>query len=288
MKKKVWLILDCHYLCYRALHTTGQLSHEDVLTGVIYGFLRDVMLLQEQFLTNRLVFCFDRSPSHRARDYPGYKANRTEDGMDKEEKLARAELRRQIKLLRSRYLRQVGFRNIFHQQGYEADDVIASVVRDLPKTDEAIIVSADRDLIQLLKPNVFIWNPHKKKAYTLKSLYAEFGIEPMAWVDIKALAGCGSDNVEGIRGVGEKTAAKFLRGHLKAESAAFQAIVKGDKIWRRNRALVKLPYPGVERFCLIDDEVDDARRDALMIKLGMKSLVRSGKKSNIKRKGFGL
>src|SRR5262245_23520886 len=107
-----WLVLDCDYLCHRAFHAMGRLSHEGSLTGVVYGFLRDVKNLQEQFDSSRLVFCFDCRKSLRNELYPDYKRGRQVaapkpieskilglDDLD-EETQRRIELRRQIKNLR--------------------------------------------------------------------------------------------------------------------------------------------------------------------------------------------
>jgi len=113
-----------------------------------------------------------------------------------------------------------------------------------------------------------IWNG--KMMLTEAWLIGEYGIAPSQWADVKAIAGCSSDGVEGVRGVGEKTAAKFLRGNLKPASKAHQAIVAGNNVWRRNLPLVRLPFPGVGKFDLESDSELDW--NPTFYKLGMSSL----------------
>jgi DNA polymerase-1 len=265
--KTPWLLLDCNYLAWRAFHSMGSLSFKEIQTGVVYGVLREVLSLQETFGTRRIAFCFDRGMLLRKIDYPGYKARRTKDKRDEED---HKEVRKQVNLLRTKYLPLIGFRNLFSQSGYEADDVIAGIVEPRP-TKNFIVVSSDKDLYQLLSPRVTIWNPHKKERITEGKLREEFGIGPSQWADVKAIAGCVSDEVEGVRGIGEKTAAKFLRGELQT-GKQFDLIVKGNSIWRRNLGIVRLPYPGLRDFQLVKDEVTGEGWQAIIDLLGMRSL----------------
>ncbi len=103
---------------------------------------------------------------------------------------------------------------------------------------------------------------------------------------MKAIAGCSTDEIKGVQRVGEKTAAKFIRGELKTTSAAYQNIILGNKIWKRNIPLVQLPYHGTDQFPLEVDDVNIQSWRHLAKKLGMKSLMEVENKP--KRKGFGL
>jgi len=202
-----WLVLDVSYLAYRALHTTGSLSHGDDPTGVTFR-----------------------------------KKKRKEASED--EKAAYASLRKQLEDLRTHVLTDMGFVNVFSQKGFEADDLIASVALRCPKNSEAIIVSSDEDLYQLLGSNRMIWNPHKKKILNRKWFKEEYGIEPSQWRTVKALAGCSSDNVPGIPGVGEKTAIKFIKREIKKGTKTYDKFENAETIIKRNLPIVKLPYPG--------------------------------------------
>lgn len=268
---KTWLILDATYLCWRAFYSTGVLSHGDVPTGVIYGFLRDILTFQEDHGTDRIVFCFDRGQLLRKRDYPGYKANRTKQ-FNEESLQSAIQVKEQIRRLRTELLPQLGFVNVFSKSGYEADDIIASVCLNLPKKDEGIIVGADYDLYQLLTDRILMWHPTSKKATTAESFSKEYGITPTQWINVKAIAGCSSDNVIGIKGVGEKTAAKFLNGSLKPSSKAWQLISANNHVWDSNRHLVKLPYAGCPVFPLQRDQIDRREWNKVLDSMGMKSL----------------
>lgn len=249
------------------------LTHNGKSTGAIFGLMRDIVQLQDVHNTSRLVFCFDRGRSLRCKEYAPYKANRQDNVIDEEQRNARREVRRQIHLLRSKYLKQIGYRNVFSRWGYEADDIIASVANTIAaKQQRAIIVGTDKDLYQCLSPRVSIWNPITSKMLTHESFEAVHGISPTQWIDVLAMAG-GHDNIEGIRGVGDITARKFLSGKLRADSKAFDLIVKGNAIWKRNRDLVELPYPGTPEFKLRDDKVSDQAWKDVAKQLGLRSLM---------------
>jgi DNA polymerase-1 len=275
IKSTTWLILDVSYLCHRAFHTTGGLTHKDIPTGVIYGFLRDVVGLCEQHDTPNVVFCFDREDNKRKKVLPEYKSTRHADKTPDEIK-ARKELLRQIKNLRIDYLPRIGFSNILSEIGYEADDIIASVcLNSIGPDDEAIIVSADEDLFQLLSGQVRIWNPHKGKAYTLQAFTRDYGITPRQWARVKAIAGCRGDDVPGVAGVGDKTAAKYLRGECRPDSKAFIDIEKWKRRTKQNMRLVRLPFEGTPVFELAPDRFSIKGWRSVIEDLGMRSLGRT-------------
>lgn len=272
-----WLILDVSNLCYRAMYTTGQLSFDGKATGILYGVFRDVIYLQTLFNTDKVVFCFDGGYKHRLEIWPGYKLRRREVGeeLPEVEQESRRKLREQIKLLREQYLYDAGFVNVVHQEGYEADDLIASICEGLGKDEKAIIVSTDQDLWQLLSSKVTIWNPVKKKSITADSFREEWGIGPSQWADVKAIAGCSSDEIPGIKGVGDKTAVKWLTGDLKPESKGYARIVARRDTWERNLLLTRLPMKGTKKFKLGKDEMTREKWDWVMDRIGAKSLIRS-------------
>lgn len=273
---QTWLIIDVHNLAHRALHTMGSLQFDGKGTGIIFGILRDVLYLQELHAATHVAFAFDSRHSLRAEQHPFYKSNRRDKEYTDEEQEQRAELHSQLIRLRKEYLPTIGYRNIFVQKGYEADDLIASICHSTtmmnPRPD-IVIVSSDQDLYQLLRDyRITIWNPHRKKPFTEKEFYKLYGIDPLQWPYVKAMAGCTSDGITGIKGIGEATAAKFLRGKLKEESKAYAAIEAGVKIWKRNLPLVKLPYPGLRSMELHDDEVTSDGWKKVADMLGMKTL----------------
>lgn len=270
-----WLILDVSYLCHRAFHTTGELTHKEIPTGVIYGFLRDVVGLCEQHDTSKVVFCFDREKNLRKKILPSYKTKRHLNKTP-QELAAREVLMKQIKSLRMDYLPRIGFQNVLSEVGYEADDIIASVCQNsIGPDDEAIVVSADEDLFQLLSGQVRIWNPHKGKCYTLQAFTRDFGIKPSKWARVKAIAGCKGDDVPGVDGVGDKTAAKFIRGECNEDSKAFKDIQDWLPRVKENMRLVRLPFEGTPVFDLTPDRFSIQGWRSVLTDLGMKSLART-------------
>lgn len=253
---KTWLVLDGNNLAHRAYHSTGMLSFGENPTGVYYGFLREVISLSHQHNTNNFVFCFDCGKSKRCKLFPEYKEKRHKD-KTQEEQEQYIILRKQIQKLRRRILPEIGFNNVFWEKGYEADDLIASFVKhNLDPKDTAIIVSGDHDLYQVLsKKRVIIWKSQQKVPYTEKCLAKEFnGIEPSRWHCVKAISGCSSDGIPGIKGVGEIKASQYLTG-LLTKGKAFEAIETNQELINRNLELVKLPFPNTPKLVLKKDEV---------------------------------
>lgn len=254
---------------HRAWHTTGQLA-----SGALYGFFRDIRDLQDLFDADKIVFAFDHGYTYRLELLPTYKQSRREPKVPptEEEIAARQELSRQIGLLRDKYLPALGYRNVLHQRGYEADDMIAAACIHRPPHTEMVIVSSDGDLLQLLDGTVYIYNPHQKKLITQKSFVAQWGIDPVMWASVKALAGCSSDDIPGIDGIGETYASRYFAGKLKKESKAYAKIQAGLDVYNRNIQLTRLPAPGVEVPTWKDDDATQARWDAVTEQLGFKSL----------------
>lgn len=289
---RTWLVLDVNYLAWRAAHSTGGLSHKGVGTGVVYGVMRDVIALQDLHNTKRIVFCFDHSRKYlkRCKVYPDYKSHRDKKKRKPHEEELYKEVHRQLVLMRKQLLPSLGFRNILCEKGYEADDLVASVIENLPPGDEAVLVARDKDYYQLLGPRCVIWNPSKGKAITAASFTKEYGIEPSQWADVKALAGCTSDHVEGIHGIGEKTAAAFLNGQLKPKSSKHVLIVLHNKIWKRNLPLVRLPYEGTPVFKLKKDKINEREWQRMCRRFGFRSLLggQHGKGRSRPPQGFGI
>jgi len=267
------LIVDVSAVAHRAFHTLGDFSYEGIETGVVYGLLRTVSDLQELYATRRVCFAFDRGYGKRSEISPIYKQNRHREE-DEEKREGYRSLSQQIFRLRTKYLPAVGFKNLFWQDDLEADDVIASLCLNLSKGEQAIIVSNDDDLFQLLADDrVWIWSLGKKKPITAKSFRDEYGIDPALWYMVKACSGCPGDNVIGVGGVGTKTAIRFLSGTLKEGTKSYQAIVSQINTWKKNIPLVQLPFVGTRVFEIVDDEVTDNRWDELCQSLGMKTLL---------------
>ena len=268
------LLIDVSNMAHRAFYTTGSLSFGGDPTGVLYGLFRDIIEFRELFNADRIAFCFDGGWDKRIEVFPQYKSNRIAHRSEllPEDKELRRELRRQIYRLRNGLLNEAGFRNVFWQEGYEADDIIAWIAEN--HSHDFVIVSTDQDLFQcLVEDRVSMWNPITKRSTTQTSFELKYGVCPMQWSMVKAIAGCDGDGVPGIKGVGEKTAAKWIQGKLKPNSKAYEAIALASEHIKFNLQLVRLPFPGCGPFELNDDDVTKRSWDHVMNSLGMKSLI---------------
>jgi DNA polymerase-1 len=273
-----WIIIDANYLCHRARYSMGELSHGGSPTGVVFGFLQTVIALEEQFDTAKVAFCFDSMASKRQEIYPVYKANRkSRQKMTKQKEAFEREFHRQINFLRTNYLPKIGFRNIFFQSGYESDDLIAAAcITAKTECNEIIIVTADQDLFQCIGGKVSVWNPQKQEMMTLQRFWQTYEIEPRQWAAVKTIAGCSSDNIKGAKGIGEKTALKFMQGKLNHFSKAYERIQQflySEVDRYMSSRLVSLPLPGTKTIQLQKDHIRRAGWISVCRQLGFKSLV---------------
>lgn len=267
-----WLIIDGNYLAYRAFYSTpSHLSWNDKPTATLYGFFRDLFILLDDFKPSRVSLCFDHGRSKRYDLCPSYKSARRKN-LAEDEIISIDAMKVQVEILKTELLRQIGFSNVHYQFGYEADDVIASLAHfSVPHGVEGLIISGDQDLYQLLRPGIKIYNPITKVVTTDRSFRFLYGIEPNQWIWVKAIAGCRSDSVPGVKGVGEKTALKYLRDELGG--AKLRSIEDSVELWRDNVPLIRLPMAGTWRFAFLEDSVNlNQDWDSVMKSLGIKSL----------------
>jgi len=274
--KRRYIICDCNYLAHRAKYIFGDLSDRGSATGVVYGFLRDLLTLRERFDSDRFIFCWDYGVNKRLDVYPEYKKHRKIEERAEEEQEFEDAFQLQVSQLREVYLRTIGYRNIFFQDGYESDDVMAMVCKSLlPNVDleEAVIVTADHDLWQSIRRNISWYDPRTRELMTLHKFKNTYGIHPRHWARVKAISGCTSDNVKGIVGVGDATALKYLKHELNDTTKAYKNIKDGWKdVVLRNKPLVKLPYKGTKLVRIVKDKVTQDGWDSVCKVLGMKSI----------------
>jgi DNA polymerase-1 len=284
------MVIDANYLCHRAFHVFGKLSHQGMGTGIAYGVLRDVREWADRFQTDMIVFGFDSLGSKRKLIYPEYKANRKRKEKTDDEIEAYNQFLEQVDTLQHTLLPSIGFNNIFSREGFEGDDILGSVSRDQRLNHEVILVSSDEDMYQLLHTNVSMWNPRAKKLQTLKWFREEYGIAPKQWRDVKAIAGCTSDNIKGIAGVGEKTAVKYITGEINTSTKAYKSIEskKGKAIAARNMPLVSLPFKGTPHFRLRQDEVTERSWERALRFMGISTRKTKGSSNGEEPKGFGF
>ena len=241
---RMMLLIDSHYLGYQALYTQEGLSYHDIQTGVLYGFLARVLSLGQFFKTNNLIFCWDSKTSLRKKAFEGYKQKRQDNRTEEQKEKIRI-AHKQFTLLRREILPAMGFRNCLIQKGLEADDVIAKTAE--VELGDKIIVSADEDFYQCLAPNLRIWNPSKKRIMTLRKFSDSYGITPKQWIMVKQIAGCSSDCVPGVRGIGEVFAIRYIRHTLPPHTKRYKSIKANEETIARNAGLVTLPHPKTKR-----------------------------------------
>ena len=267
------LIIDCNNLCYSSFYTFWKLSYEEKKTGVVFGFLQRILFLADKFDTNQFVFCWDSRKSFRKLIYPEYKANRRKD-LTEQEEIDYALAFKQFDALREKVLPGLGFSNIFQQNGYEADDLIAEVV--LHTDGEFIVVSTDKDLYQLLhKCNIY--NQRVKKIFTHEDFQELYNIHCSDWVRIKSLMGDSGDNIPGILGVGIVKATQHIKNEL-SEGKIKDRILSEESIelTLRNLKLVELPYPGIKKIKMTrkEDEFDKFKFIDTFVDYGFESFLR--------------
>jgi len=265
------ICIDSSYLGWQALRALGNMENDDVPTGVLYNFLSRVLSIGTLYGTSDFVFAFDAPTKTgvRRKAYPGYKLKREQEREADPDKLERRNaLYRQLDVLRTDILPALGFPNVFLMDGFEADDIIAATVGiDVGEAGECrgkplvsckgfplssgweedqrfVIVSADEDLWQLLgrAGRVSVYNPTTKVEYGYAEFCSQWGIVPVQWSIVKALAGCDSDNIDGVDGVGNKTAVKYLKGELPLGSPKLNAIKDFNAQYVRNWQLTRLPH----------------------------------------------
>lgn len=244
MKQKI--IVDCNALCYRSFYTIGGLSNREKKIGIIFGFINQLIQISKKLKCKDFLFCWDSKKSFRKNEYAEYKGNRRKD-LDDRKQVELLDAYRQFNLLRKKILKELGFKNIYLKSGYESDDLIACLVNQLKDKYLLYIVASDNDLYQLLFDNVKIYELSKGRLFTSDDFEKKYGIKYYQWSEVKAIAGCNSDNVAGVVGVGEQTAINYLNGKL-VKGKTFDKIVSdsGKQIKERNIKLVKLPYKNID------------------------------------------
>jgi DNA polymerase I len=199
--QEIYLIDGSSYI-YRAYHAIAPLSSsKGVPTHAVLGFINMVKRLIREKEPAFLAIAFDsRGPVFRHQLYQAYKANRPPMPDD---------LRQQIPHIK----KFVSASNILtlEQEGLEADDIIASVATHFTiQGCRVVIVSGDKDLLQLVNENVVMWDPMKDRVMDREAIYRKYALYPEGLLDLFALVGDSSDNVPGVQGVGPKTAEKLI------------------------------------------------------------------------------
>lgn len=211
------MLLDGHSLLNRAFYGLPDLTNaEGKHTNAVLGFLNIMLRYMEEEKPTHLLAAFDRKePTFRHLRFKEYKGTR---------KPMPAELHEQVPLMKE-VLASMGI-PVVTQAGIEADDILGTIGREAEAAGfSVVIVSGDRDLLQLATDHTKIKIPKTKAGGTVtEDYYASdveklYGVTPTEFIDMKGLMGDSSDNIPGVPGIGEKTAAKLIQGYHSIENA---------------------------------------------------------------------
>lgn len=272
-------VIDSNYICYRSVYTTNSLSYGNVRTGVIFGFLNQLLSIGRKLNADAYVFCWDSRKSIRKEHYPFYKEGRSKKDLSEDERMMWKEVYKQFNMIRHRVLPALGFNNNVLQSGYESDDTIAQILRVCVPETKPTVVTSDDDLLQLLTA-CDIYNVQKDHIMTAQEFQNNYNIDPVTWVEVKKIAGCSSDNVPGVKGVGETKALQYIRGEMKKDSVLYKRIKdpSSQSIIERNDWLVRLPLPGTKLPSLrFDEALDEKGLREVCKRYGIRSFLKPGK-----------
>ncbi|WP_457625629.1 5'-3' exonuclease [Persephonella sp.] len=289
-RKKLILIDGSSYL-YRAFYALPPLkSPKGEPTGAIYGFIRMLSKLMNEFNPEYIAVAFDLpGKTFRHEEYKEYKATRKETP---------DELKQQIPKLKE-ILKLWGIK-IIEIPGYEADDIIATLAKKGKERGfEVIIVTPDKDMMQLVEEGVYIFNPVTEEIFDREKVKEKYGIYPKQFVDFLAMVGDTVDNIIGVKGVGPKTARKLLEqfGNIenilenidKLKPKLQEAFEEAKERLEQNKFLVKLKSDvpvEVEPQDLHKEKADLITLKKRFEELGFRSLLKEiGKVKSIEKKG---
>jgi len=211
------MLIDGNSIANRAFYGVPMLTNgEGTYTNAVYGFFNIIMKFLDEEKPEYMAVAFDlKAPTFRHEKYAEYKGTR---------KAMPDELQMQMPIIK-KLLTLMNIKQ-YSLEGFEADDIIGTLSKQAVEKDyEAIIVSGDRDLLQLASENVKIKMPKTKggntetEEYFGNDVFEKYGVTPEEFIEVKALMGDSSDNVPGVPSIGEKTAVKIIQKYKTVEEA---------------------------------------------------------------------
>ncbi len=201
---KKFYIIDGNAYIHRAYHALPPLStSHNQQVNAVYGFIKLLMKIKNNFKPDFIAVCFDYpAKNFRHAMYKEYKANRKplDEALISQMPIAR-------EAVKALNIAEVEL------EGYEADDLIATIAEKNKKDEiRSIIVTGDKDILQLVEDDdILVWNDSKDIMFGEKEVEEKFGVKPGRLTDVFALMGDASDNIPGVKGIGEKTAVKLIQ-----------------------------------------------------------------------------
>lgn len=199
---KTLTLIDSFGFFFRLYYAMSSLKSKDGKpSGMVYGFANFITTLKNEFPSDYIVFALDSGgKTFRNEIFAEYKANRSQPP---------AELKAQLPVC-IEMIEKMGFCSL-KCDGFEADDVIASFIKNNPDQDLKIrIVTHDKDLYQLIDDRVSVFSPSKRQLFDRKACYERYGVYPEQIRDFLAITGDSSDNIPGVKGIGDKGAKNLL------------------------------------------------------------------------------
>ncbi len=210
--KKRFVLIDAHSIIFRsyfAFIKNPLRNSKGENTSGIYGFLNTLKKIKKQIPSEYICLAFD-APGKTFRDelYEEYKATRPP---------APADIPFQVEKVKE-IAKYLGIPS-FEVEGYEADDILATLARRLQQKGEVYIVSSDKDLLQLVGNNVFVYDAYRESVYDQNAVMKKYGVPPRRIAEYLVLVGDSIDNVPGVPGIGPKRASAILKKYPDFESA---------------------------------------------------------------------
>ncbi len=210
MSKNKIALIDGYGFIFRAYHSLPPLTRDDgTPVGAVYGFTNMLLKLLAGLNMSHICMVFDSgSKTFRNDLYPQYKANRPPCPED---------LIPQFSLIRE--ATEAFSIHIAEKVGYEADDLIATIAKDAARKDfEVVIISSDKDLMQLVGDKITMFDAMKNRIIGAKEVEEKFLVPPIQVLDVLSLMGDSSDNVPGVKGIGPKIAAELISNYGTLEN----------------------------------------------------------------------
>ncbi|MBQ3181939.1 MAG: DNA polymerase I, partial [Clostridia bacterium] len=261
---KKLLILDANSIVNRGFYAVRPLTNKDGLnTNAIFGFLNIFFKYKEELKPDYIAAAFDLSaPTFRHKMYDGYKATRHK---------MPDELREQIPVLKD-VLSAMNI-PILEKEGYEADDIIGTVSRICEDEKvECCVLTGDRDDLQLASPLTHIhliitrMGNTETTVYDDKTVFEKYGVTPSEFIDLKAIMGDSSDNIPGVKGIGEKGATALISAfhsidgvYENIDDEKITKSVRQKLLDNHDDAYMSKKLATIERHVPIDFDVDATR-----------------------------
>lgn len=258
-EKSLYLV-DAHAYLHRAFHALPPLTTKaGEPVGALYGFAKMLLGLLRRQKPDFLAVCFDTpEPTFRHKAYAAYKAQRPETDPALKKQLSMA-----VEMVKAMGLPTAAL------PGYEADDLMATMAaRGVEAGMRIVLVSGDKDALQLVDDKVKVWNEAKGVLFDAAKVSEKFKVRPDQLVDYLAIVGDTSDNVKGVAGVGPVGAVKLLgqfetleniikaahKGHADIPERVAKSLLDGEKAVLEGRGLIRLetkaPFPLAPNDCL--------------------------------------